>query len=193
MLKQKSKKILVISLGILLIAASIFLVFILIDEGQNNSYIDEDNAVSSPTKLTPTEENDIENLSNTKEQDQAREDTGGSGFVEPSSGDSTSSPAGEPSYSDDKKTVVYTPSNDEVIVSGAIISGNTENDNIFYRLIDDNSGVIGEGEIEIDESGDFSGAFSVDSNGSIGRLDMFSRAADGVEYSTIFIDIRFSE
>ncbi len=100
-------------------------------------------------------------------------------------------PTDNPIASDDDKTVVYSPTNNQMILSGSAISGNTQNDNVYFRLIDNKVGLIGEGKLTLKDNGDFSGKFNIDSHGDKGRLDIFSRSNEGIEYSAVYIDVRF--
>lgn len=93
--------------------------------------------------------------------------------------------------SGDGRTTVYSPNDGSTITDGTVISGNTENESVFYRIIDNQSGVIGEGPLTVKSNGDFSGTVSISSSGSEGRLDIYSKDDVGREISEVYIDVRF--
>lgn len=92
--------------------------------------------------------------------------------------------------SGDGKISLLVPTKDSIIRSSDAISGFSEYPAVSFRLIDDVSGVIARGELQVVD-GKFSGEFNFSSNASRGRLDVFSANPDGTEESNLSVDIRF--
>lgn len=86
--------------------------------------------------------------------------------------------------------VVQQPVKDQTIKSGATLSGTASVGQIQYRLIDDSSGVISQGIIDV-SNGKYSVALGFSSKGSSGRLDVFSINATGNEINEVQIAVRF--
>lgn len=85
---------------------------------------------------------------------------------------------------------VYTPTQDSRFVSGSVIEGRTVLDEVNFRIIDDNTGVISQGVITAVD-GRFSGTASFSTSGQNGRIDVFGIQSDGVEFSNVEIDISY--
>ncbi|MEK7599580.1 MAG: Gmad2 immunoglobulin-like domain-containing protein [Patescibacteria group bacterium] len=86
--------------------------------------------------------------------------------------------------------VVQQPIKDQTIKSGATLSGTASVGQIQYRLIDDSSGVISQGIIDV-SNGKYSVALGFSPKGSSGRLDVFSISASGNEINEVQIAIKF--
>lgn len=81
------------------------------------------------------------------------------------------------------------PRENALFTSGSKISGLANVDRVHYRLIDDRVGVVATGSIGVVD-GRFSGIFEFDSQGTEGRLDIFSTLDNGAEINIIETPIR---
>lgn len=85
---------------------------------------------------------------------------------------------------------VKQPVSGSTVKSGDILSGSASIDKIQYRLIDDQVGVISQGFISV-INGSFSASISFPSNGTSGRLDVFSSNSNGAEINEVQIPVKF--
>lgn len=103
---------------------------------------------------------------------------------------STIPPQGQWTTSPNGVITVYSPANGEITTNGSTISGKTTVLRVSFRLIDDVSGVIAQGDLPV-VNGTFSGTFSFSTTGKEGRLDVFSTQHDGTEINNVEVPIRF--
>lgn len=82
------------------------------------------------------------------------------------------------------------PVSGSMLSTGTTISGSAEVSQVYYRLIDDKSGVISQGVLEV-ASGNFSGKIVFYSHGDSGRLDVYSLDGSGREINEIQILVKF--
>lgn len=102
----------------------------------------------------------------------------------------TTPPESQWSSSTSGAITVYSPSSNSVVSNGSTLSGKATVPKISFRLIDNISGVISQGELSV-VNGNFSGSFNFSTAATTGRLDIFSTRADGVEANNIEIPVRF--
>lgn len=75
--------------------------------------------------------------------------------------------------------------------SGGIISGTAKVSKVWYRLVDDNAGVIAQGQPLNVVSGSFSGKLNFHAYGSSGHLDVYSFNANGAEVNEVRVALHF--
>ncbi len=85
---------------------------------------------------------------------------------------------------------LYSPSQNQLIKNGDIISGESELSSVSFRIIDDLSGLISTGELAV-VNNKFSGSISFSTTATVGRLDIFGTRNDGAEFSNIEVGVRF--
>lgn len=86
---------------------------------------------------------------------------------------------------------LYAPAKNSVVKKGNTISGKSTASAVSYRLIDDVTGVIAQGQLTV-SNGQFSGTFDFNTTASEGRLDLFTTYSDdGTESNNIEVPIRF--
>lgn len=95
----------------------------------------------------------------------------------------------EPTTSESGVISVISPQPNSRLSSGDRLSGSANVERVQYRLIDNNIGVIAQGSLSVKE-GKFSGAFDFNSQGTQGRLDIFSYSQEGIEENQVEIDVR---
>jgi hypothetical protein len=76
------------------------------------------------------------------------------------------------------------------IQDGVVLSGSAKVDEISYRLTDNSVGLIAQGTLSV-VNGNFSGILHFKSQGTGGRLDVFSTDSKGVEYNEIQVNVSF--
>jgi hypothetical protein len=189
MLKQKYKiYILILPIAIIAIGCYLISTFSKTDSTGSSAVIIDTEAKT--TSEEPTAQANFSDGDDSRDPGNSLSDDDGSGTIV-DSGDMAPERTDDPVVSDDGKTALYYPERDQTISSGSLVSGNTKNDNVYFRLLDSKTGVIGEGKLKSDSKGDFSGKFNIENHSNEGRLDIFSRSPDGTEYSTIYINVRF--
>lgn len=93
------------------------------------------------------------------------------------------------SYSKNKSLVVHSPTAQQVLKSGSLLEGSSTSNKISFRLIDNVSGVIAQGDLNVID-GKFSGKFLFSTSANEGRVDIFTINPDGTESNNISIDVR---
>ena len=91
--------------------------------------------------------------------------------------------------SDEGDITLKEPKEDDLFTSGSRITGTANLNRVHYRLIDNHVGVVATGSISVVD-GRFSGIFEFESNGTEGRLDIFSTLDSGAEVNIIEVPIR---
>ncbi|HJQ09255.1 MAG TPA: hypothetical protein VJ836_07290 [Candidatus Saccharimonadales bacterium] len=88
---------------------------------------------------------------------------------------------------------VARPAKGALVTPGAILSGMVKDvDAVQYRLIDDQQGVIAQGQLQVAD-GTFSGKLQFSARAATGRLDVFSFDPTGREVNYIEMPVRFKE
>lgn len=152
-----------------------------------------------------TDPKDVENTVTTSEQPSAQADYnaggddnkeapgntlhegGGSAGIAEGAGSGAEN-TGEPIVSSTGEITVYAPAQNSVVKSGQVVSGASSLPTVSYRIIDNVSGVIASGQLNVVD-GKFSGKLNFDTSATEGRLDIFATKADGTEYSNIAISL----
>jgi hypothetical protein len=116
----------------------------------------------------------------------------GSGNVEDLQGNS-STPTDSSDWisSGSGEIVVHSPNKNQVLNSGTELSGTSSLAQVSYRIIDNVSGVIAQGELGV-VGGNFAGKINFTTSASEGRIDVFATHIDGSEFSNIEIPITFN-
>lgn len=96
----------------------------------------------------------------------------------------------DPQTSDSGNISVYGPQPDRLFQSGDRLYGTANVDTVWYRLIDDRIGMVTQGSLPV-QDGRFSGTFNFDTDGTNGRLDIYSLDSDGRETDSVEVDVRF--
>ncbi|MEI7674498.1 MAG: hypothetical protein WCI60_02075 [bacterium] len=85
---------------------------------------------------------------------------------------------------------VYTPTKDQILSNGATLSGASSLPVIYYRIIDNISGMITQGQLSV-VNGKFSGTVNFATKATEGRLDIYGADDSGKEFSNVEVAIRF--
>ncbi len=85
---------------------------------------------------------------------------------------------------------VKLPTSNSTLQSGDTLTGTASVNLVQYRLIDSQVGVISQGPINV-VNGNFTAAINFKSNGSSGRLDVFTADSSGRESNEVQIPINF--
>ena len=105
-------------------------------------------------------------------------------------GGRASSNTSEPKTSSTGEITVYLPIANSVITSGQEISGISTLPRVHYRIIDNVTGVVASGSLEV-VNGRFSGILNFSNAAQEGRVDIFATKSDFTEYSNVEIPVRF--
>jgi hypothetical protein len=85
---------------------------------------------------------------------------------------------------------VKSPSYGSTIKSGDQLAGSAQENQVQFRLIDDQAGVIAQGFLSV-VNGNFSGTLNFTSHGSTGRLDVFTTGPAGDEVNEAQVPVKF--
>lgn len=183
----KIKKPILVVLIILAVAAlSLFLL-----ARQRNS--NDQHRVDTDEKTTSVAETAQEDYSqgNHREPGSSLLENAGSAIIVDGHGSVDSSiDQSEPLISDTGQIMVYAPTSNTMLDSGANLLGKSSLDKVSYRLIDSVTGVISTGELKV-VNGYFSGKINFTTSATEGRLDVFAVNKDFSEYSNVEIPINF--
>jgi hypothetical protein len=95
------------------------------------------------------------------------------------------------STSDSRLITVKSPLRNSTFKSGDTVTGATSvADQVQYRLVDNQAGVIGQGSINV-VNGNFTASLNFTASGSSGSLDIFSTDQSGKESNEVQIPINF--
>ncbi len=142
------------------------------------------------TSTTPTAQSDYTD-GDSRDVGSSEQENEGSGTVEDRQG--LSSEATDPNTwtsSATKEIVVHNPSKNKLIKSGAEISGTSSLSKVDFRLIDEVTGVIAQGQISV-VNGKFAGTLNFTTSANGGRLDIYGTKVDGREFSSVEIPLKF--
>lgn len=149
--------------------------------------IDDD---AKTTSTTPTAQADYTD-GNPRDAGNSEQENEGSGTLEDRQGQS-SQQTNQSTWSSSAsgEIVVKNPGKNSLINSGAEVSGTSNLATVNFRLIDDVSGVIAEGNMNV-VNGKFAGVLSFATSANTGRLDIYGVKVDGREFSNVEISVRF--
>ncbi len=189
--KITTKKIILFSLLLLLIIAGVL--FALEKTKVINFYKKEPTINDTIDKTTSTAPSAQEEFSNgdMREPGNTFSENEGTGSVEDLEGDATTQDdSAKWTASSTGEIVVHSPFNGQSLSNGTEISGTSSLTTVSYRLIDNVSGVITQGQLNV-VSGKFAGRVNYSTSATEGRLDVFGTMPDGSEFSNTEIQIRF--
>ena len=85
---------------------------------------------------------------------------------------------------------VYSPARDKLLAKGDLLSGESTLAVVNYRIIDNVSGMISQGQLNV-VNGKFSGSIGFNTTATTGRLDVYGTTDSGKEYSNVEVPVRF--
>lgn len=154
-----------------------------------DNHASEDKPKAQTTSDAPTAQEDF--TGGDDRQPNTQTNTGGEGTVSSTNGNISSiPPQSEWTTSPSGAITVYSPAKNSLLTNGNTISGKATAAKVSFRLIDDVTGVIAQGELPV-VNGNFSGKFNFSTTATSGRLDVFNTREDGVEINNVEIPIRF--
>lgn len=148
-----------------------------------------ENMKAQTTSTAPSAQSDYTSSDTTKDAGNTLNENKGQAGVNDTSGQSSSNTT-SPRTSSTGQITVYLPLDNTIVKSGQELSGTSNLTQVSYRVVDNISGVIGEGTLNVVD-GKFSGTLSVKSNATEGRIDVFGTKSDLTEFSNIKIPVRF--
>lgn len=141
------------------------------------------------TSATPTAQEDF-NDGEYREPGNSLGENEGTGGITDNNGSIGDVDTSSPIVSSTGEIRLFNPKANTITTSGTNVAGSSSLSKVSYRLIDNVSGVIAVGELNV-VNGNFSGTLSFTTSASDGRLDIYGTKSDGVEFSNIEIPIRF--
>lgn len=115
----------------------------------------------------------------------------GSAVVVDNQGQQTTTPdQAQWTTSETGQITVYEPAKNQIATKGTIVSGVSSLPVVYYRVIDDVSGMIAQGQLSV-VGGKFSGTLSFATTASNGRIDVYGADDSGKELSSVELQIRF--
>lgn len=149
----------------------------------------DDNTTSTST--APTAQNDFSDGDDRRVPNHSK-DEGSEAIITDDQGNVESVPDKSTwTFSSSGEITLYLPAKNALISSGDKLSGQSTLKNVSFRLIDNVSGVIAQGQLNV-VNGKFSGIFDFNTTATDGRLDVFGLKNDGVEFGNIEVPIRFN-
>jgi hypothetical protein len=143
------------------------------------------------TSTAPSAQEGFNQKGSTKEPGNTISENGGSASINDNQGEIDNTiDKSNPTISSSGETTVYSPQQNTLISPGATITGSSKLSTVFYRIVDDFSGVISSGRLSV-VGGEFSGTLEFDTSATEGRIDLFGAKTDGTEYSNVQIQIRY--
>lgn len=183
---QPKKIIVVVAITLAVICLAFFILEITKTTHIFNNPVSE---TATTTSTEPSAQNDF-NSGKAREVIQSNKEEG---TVTDTNGNvNATPPESEWTSSSDSVISVYSPVKNSILSSGQILSGQSANGDVSFRLIDNISGMIAQGKISV-VNNKFSGLFNFDTKATEGRLDVFIASADGTESSVVEIPIRFNQ
>lgn len=193
-IKKQTKR--VASVLILLILSVILIAIILykadklpyIGKSHQPNYAPAEEAQTTST--TPTAQADFTNGDDRQPGNTDKENQG-SAVVSDNNGEiSENVDKSQPVSSNTGEITVYSPVANTVITSGQSISGSSTLPRVTYRLVDDVTGMIAMGSLNV-VNGKFSGTITFSTSAKSGKIDIFATREDQSEYSKVEIPINF--
>lgn len=185
----KNKKILV--LIILLICAA---VFVFLEKTKVIDLYKKDTPVvteaEQSTSTTKTAQSDFSAGEERQAGNTQSENKGTGGIVDSNGTTSSEIDMTNPTISKSGDITLYNPKQNSLLTTDLEVSGVSKLSEVSYRLIDDISGVINMGKLNVVD-GKFSGKLSFQTNAKEGRLDFYGAKSDGTEFSNIEVPVRF--
>lgn len=191
-MKKPSKKVVLISVAVAIFVVALFILL----ETTNRVNLfplsggdSSDKGLQDSAKTTSTLETAQNDFTGGTDRAPAQSNTN-EGTVETNSSQSSVPDESQWSVSNSGLITVYSPSKNGLLSSGDALSGKSTLAKVSFRLIDNVTGVIIQGDLPV-ENGTFSGKFNFSTTATEGRLDIFSASPDGVEQNNVELPVRF--
>lgn len=146
----------------------------------------------STAKTTSTAETAQPDFTDGDEREIKEPTTKSEAVVTDTKGTAAATPESQWSKSANGNITVYSPAKNTPIKNGSTISGAATASTVSFRLIDNVSGVVSQGQLQV-VNGKFSGTLSFSSTATQGRLDIFNTKADGSEINVVEIPVRIQQ
>ena len=184
---KKSQKYKYIGLGILVVAAVVVALLIFKNRTARNTAPVKD-TVTKTTSTAPSAQSDF---SDGGARNPSSSSDKGTATITDSQGQQTDNSSQDTwSTSTSGEITVYKPVKNALLEKNSTISGASQLATVYFRVIDDVSGKIAEGQLSV-VAGKFSGNLSFNTTAATGRLDIYGRQDSGKEFSVVAIPVRF--
>ncbi len=154
--------------------------------------VNDKNSTTPDAKTTSSAPSAQENFTTGDNRSPASNDSEkGSAVIVDNQGQQTTTPnQSQWTTSKTGEITVYEPAKSQVVAKGAVISGASSTSVVYYRIIDDVSGMITQGQFSV-VNGKFSGTLSFNTTAANGRIDVYGADATGKEFGNVEVPIRF--
>lgn len=143
------------------------------------------------TSTAPSAQEDF-NEGGEREPGNSLQENEGSGTISDQQGNATAqTDPGSWTTSSSGEISIHSPTRNSSVKTGAEVSGTSTLSTVSYRLIDNVSGLIAQGELNV-VNGRFAGRLNFNTTATEGRLDVFGTKQDGVEFSNVEVLIKFN-
>lgn len=187
MAKRRSKrKIVYIAAAVLLVVAAM----VILEATNTTNFFGKSEIIDTTSKSTSDAPTAQEDFTDGGDRTPAETKPDDEGTVTDRGGNATATPSSQWSSSSSGELIVYTPTANSILKNGSTLSGKASTSTVSFRLIDNVSGVIAQGELSV-VNGTYSGTFQFDTSASEGRLDVFNTRYGGVEYNNVAIPVKF--
>lgn len=186
--RGKNKKIILgITIAVVMVAVAIGS----LELTNKTHFFGSDKVIDEKTKTTSTAPTAQKDFTGGDDRHPSTNTSKGEGTVSDTQGNVTNiPPSNQWTSSPNGVITVYSPGNSALVTNGSSLSGKANSAKVSFRLIDDVSGVIAQGELSV-VNGSFSGTFNFSTTATNGRLDVFNTQPDGVEFNNTEVPIRF--
>lgn len=185
----KNKKILVFIILIL-----VALIFVFLEKARITNLYSKDALDTSETEqttsTTKTAQSDFTSGGERQPGNTQSENKGSGGIIDTNGTMPSSVDTSSPTISKSGEITLYSPKQNSLLTSDLEVSGISTLNEVSYRLIDDVSGVINMGKLNVVD-GKFGGKLTFQTNAKEGRLDFYGSRSDGAEFGNIEIAVRF--
>jgi hypothetical protein len=193
---NKRKKLIIVSVVVIVLILSVGLILdktgtvkIFTHNKSDTANFKEDKDAKTTSK-TPSAQADYSD-GNEREPGNTLNENEGTGVIKDTNGNIPKNiDTSQPVSSSSGEITVYTPASNSLIKAGQVIAGTSTLPRVTYRVLDDVTGMIAMGELNV-VSGKFSGTIDFNTSSKNGRIDIFATKSDGSEYSTVEIPIVF--
>lgn len=186
--KSKSPKLFIlILLAVMVVGVGAYLLFARNRSTDRPVVVDDDAQTDS---TVPSAQEDFTEGGDREPGNSMNENDGSGGISDENGVVDPGTDTANPLTSTGGEITLFSPKKNSTVATGQIVTGTSTLPKVSYRLIDNVSGVISTGELNV-VNGKFSGKFEFDTSATEGRLDIYAVRSDASEYANIEVPLRF--
>ena len=184
--KNSSRKTPIVVIAILVIVAVVAGIYISKRNDKNAESID----TAAKTTSTAASAQENYNSGSDRTPSTTNSNDGAATVTDTNGNQATSADKSQWTVSKSGEITVYSPIKDQILSNGATLSGASSLPVIYYRIIDNISGMITQGQLNV-VNGKYSGTVNFTTKATEGRLDIYGADDSGKEFSNVEVAIRF--